>query len=118
VSRTLVFSVPPHFVALDPARQPDPQHQASRNRRHTLPPPRGYKPEKSLRGTWNPKCATCMGGRPAAITEQGVEMGIADMTKAAYWKDVTVESAARPVLEGLQAQGQRKEQEMSRLAIG
>ena len=77
-----------------------------------LSPPPGYKPEKKLVRTWNSKCATCHGEDGRGHTEQGVEMGIADMTKAAYWKDVTVESGRKAVLEGLKRKVNGKEQEM------
>ena len=77
-----------------------------------LSPPAGYKPEKKLVRTWNSKCATCHGEDGRGHTEQGVEMGIADMTKAAYWKDVTVESGRKAVLEGLKRKVNGKEQEM------
>jgi len=74
--------------------------------------PAGYKPEKKLVRLWNSKCATCHGEDGRARTEQGSEMGIDDMTKAAYWKDVTVERARKSVLEGLKRTLQGKEQEM------
>ena len=77
-----------------------------------LSPPAGYKPEKKLVRMWNSKCATCHGEDGRGHTEQGVEMGIADMTKAAYWKDVTVESGRKAVLEGLKRKVNGKEQEM------
>jgi mono/diheme cytochrome c family protein len=81
-----------------------------------LAPPAGYKPEKKLVRTWNSKCATCHGEDGRGITEQGKEMGIADMTKAAYWKDVTVEGARKAVLEGLKRTVNGKEQEMKPFA--
>ena len=74
--------------------------------------PAGYKPEKKLVRLWNSKCATCHGEDGRAITEQGKEMGIDDMTKAAYWKDVTVERARKSVMEGLKRTVKGKEQEM------
>ncbi len=77
-----------------------------------LTPSAGYKPEKKLVRLWNSKCATCHGEDGRGITEQGKEMGIADMTKAAYWKTVTVEGARKAVLEGLKRTVNGKEQEM------
>lgn len=77
-----------------------------------LTPSAGYKPEKKLVRLWNSKCATCHGEDGRGITEQGKEMGIADMTKAAYWKSVTVEGARKAVLEGLKRTVNGKEQEM------
>jgi mono/diheme cytochrome c family protein len=77
-----------------------------------LTPSAGYKPEKKLVRLWNSKCATCHGEDGRGITEQGKEMGIADMTKAAYWKIVTVEGARKAVLEGLKRTVNGKEQEM------
>jgi mono/diheme cytochrome c family protein len=81
-----------------------------------LTPAAGYKPEKKLVRLWNSKCATCHGEDGRAVTEQGKEMGIADMTKAAYWKDVTVEGARKAVLEGLKKTVNGKEQEMKPFA--
>jgi mono/diheme cytochrome c family protein len=78
--------------------------------------PAGYKPEKKLVRLWNSKCATCHGEDGKGITEQGKEMGIADMTKAAYWKDVTVEGGRKAVLEGLKRTVKGKEQEMKPFA--
>ena len=74
--------------------------------------PAGYKPEKKTVRLWDSKCATCHGEDGLAHTEQGTEMGIDDMTKAAYWKDVTVESGRKAVLEGLKRKVNGKEQEM------
>jgi mono/diheme cytochrome c family protein len=74
--------------------------------------PAGYKPEKKLVRLWNSKCATCHGEDGRARTEQGKEMGIEDMTKPAYWKDVTVERARKAVMEGLKRTLNGKEQEM------
>ena len=78
--------------------------------------PPGYKPAKKLVRLWDSKCATCHGEDGKAITEQGKEMGIADMTKVAYWKDLTVESARKAVLEGLKRTVKGKEQEMKPFA--
>jgi mono/diheme cytochrome c family protein len=77
-----------------------------------LSPPAGYKPEKKIVRLWNSKCATCHGEDGRGHTEQGKEMGIDDMTKAAYWKDVTVERGRKTVLEGLKRTLNGKEQEM------
>jgi mono/diheme cytochrome c family protein len=74
--------------------------------------PAGFKPEKKTVRLWDSKCATCHGEDGRAHTEQGTEMGIDDMTKAAYWKDVTVERARKSVLEGIKRTVNGKEQEM------
>lgn len=81
-----------------------------------LQPAKGYRPEKKLVRLWNAKCATCHGEDGRGRTEQGREMGIADMTKAAYWKDVTLESARKAVLEGIKRTVNGKEQEMKPFA--
>ncbi len=81
-----------------------------------LTPPAGYKPEKKLVRLWNSKCATCHGENGRGVTEQGKEMGIADMTKADYWKGMTVESTRKAVLEGLKRTAKGKEQEMKPFA--
>ncbi|HJX65994.1 MAG TPA: cytochrome c [Polyangia bacterium] len=77
-----------------------------------LAQPAGYKPEKKVIRQWDSKCATCHGEDGRGHTEQGKEMGIDDMTKAAYWKDVTVERARKFVLEGLKRTVNGKDQEM------
>ncbi len=81
-----------------------------------LKAPHGYKPEKKLVRQWNSKCATCHGEDGRGHTDQGRDMGIGDMTKAAYWKDLTVESARKSVLEGLKRTVNGKEQEMKPFA--
>ncbi len=77
-----------------------------------LAPPAGYKPDKKTKRLFEAKCATCHGDDGRAKTELGGEMGIADMTKAAYWKDLTLEGARKSVLEGIKRTVQGKEQEM------
>ena len=77
-----------------------------------LAPPAGYKPDKKTKRLFEAKCATCHGDDGRAKTELGEEMGIADMTKAAYWKDLTLEGARKSVLEGMKRTYQGKEQEM------
>jgi mono/diheme cytochrome c family protein len=93
------------------------QHEAQAADAGTpLSPPAGYKPEKKTVRLWNSKCATCHGEDGRGRTEQGKEMGIAEMTKAAYWKDVTVERGRKLVLEGLKQTVNGKEQEMKPFA--
>jgi mono/diheme cytochrome c family protein len=77
-----------------------------------LVPPAGYKPDKKIKRLFEAKCATCHGDDGRAKTELGLEMGIADMTKAAYWKDLTLEGARTSVLEGIKRTSHGKEQEM------
>jgi mono/diheme cytochrome c family protein len=77
-----------------------------------LAPPPGYKPDKKIKRLFEAKCATCHGDDGRAKTELGLEMGIADMTRAAYWKDLTPEVARKEVLEGLKRTVKGKEQEM------
>ena len=77
-----------------------------------LAPPAGYKPDKKTKRLYEAKCATCHGDDGRAKTELGLEMGIADMTRAAYWKDLTLEGARKSVLEGIKRVQQGKEQEM------
>ncbi len=77
-----------------------------------LAPPTGYKPDKKTKRLFEAKCATCHGDNGRAKTELGDEMGIADMTKAAYWKDLTLEGARKSVLEGIKRTVKGKEQEM------
>jgi len=78
----------------------------------SLAPPAGYKADKKVKRLFEAKCATCHGDDGRAKTELGLEMGIADMTKAAYWKDLTLEVARKEVLEGLKRTVKGKEQEM------
>jgi mono/diheme cytochrome c family protein len=77
-----------------------------------LAPPSGYKPDKKIKRLFEAKCATCHGDDGRGKTELGVEMGIADMTKAAYWKDLTLEVARKEVLDGIKRTVKGKEQEM------
>jgi mono/diheme cytochrome c family protein len=77
-----------------------------------LAPPAGYKADKKTKRLYEAKCATCHGDDGRAKTELGLEMGIADMTKAAYWKDLTLEGARKSVLEGIKRVQHGKEQEM------
>ncbi len=102
--------VPPLLALL---ASPILRHQAWAETAGTpLARPAGYRPEKKLVRMWNSKCATCHGEDGRARTEQGEGMGIDDMTKAAYWKDVTVERARKSVLEGIKRTVNGKEQEM------
>jgi mono/diheme cytochrome c family protein len=78
----------------------------------SLAPPPGYKADKKVKRLFEAKCASCHGDDGRAKTELGLEMGIADMTKAAYWKDLTLEVARKEVLEGLKRTVMGKEQEM------
>jgi len=77
-----------------------------------LAPPSGYKPDKKVKRLFEAKCASCHGDDGHGKTELGLEMGIADMTKPAYWKALTLESARKAVLEGLKRKVNGKEQEM------
>ena len=77
-----------------------------------MAPPPGYKVDKKIKRLFEAKCASCHGDDGRAQTELGLEMGIEDMTKAAYWKDLTPEKARQEVLEGLKRVLKGKEQEM------
>jgi mono/diheme cytochrome c family protein len=77
-----------------------------------LAPPDAYKPAKKIVRLFEAKCATCHGDDGKAKTELGKEMAIADMTRAAYWKDLTLEGARKSVLEGIKRTYKGVEQEM------
>jgi mono/diheme cytochrome c family protein len=77
-----------------------------------LGPPPGYKPAKKVVRLFEAKCATCHGDDGRAKTETGREMALADMTKSAYWKDLTLEGARKSVLEGMKRTQNGVEQEM------
>jgi mono/diheme cytochrome c family protein len=77
-----------------------------------LAPPPGYKASKKIQRLFSAKCASCHGDDGRGQTELGLEMGIADMTKAAYWKNLTPEVARKQVLEGIKRTEKGKEQEM------
>jgi mono/diheme cytochrome c family protein len=77
-----------------------------------LAPPAGYKVDKKIKRLFDAKCASCHGEDGRGKTELGLEMGIADMTKAAYWQDLTLERARQEVLEGLKRTKDGKLQEM------
>jgi cytochrome c553 len=77
-----------------------------------LSPPPGYKPDKKIVRLFEAKCATCHGEDGRAKTLEGREMGMADMTKAAYWKELTLEKARTSVSEGISRTRDGKVQEM------
>lgn len=77
-----------------------------------LSAPEGYKPSKKIVRLFEAKCATCHGDDGKAKTELGKDMAIADMTKPAYWKDLTLEGARKSVLEGIKRTQNGVEQEM------
>jgi mono/diheme cytochrome c family protein len=77
-----------------------------------LDPPAGYKVDKKIKRLFDAKCASCHGEDGRGKTELGLEMGIADMTQAAYWKDLTLERARKAVLDGLKQTKDGKLQEM------
>lgn len=77
-----------------------------------LTPPAGYKPDKKIKRLFEAKCASCHGDDGRGKTELGLEMGVADMTKSAYWKELTLESARKAVWEGIKRTVKGKEQEM------
>lgn len=77
-----------------------------------LAPPPGFKPDKKIKRLFEAKCASCHGDDGRGKTELGREMGIGDMSKAAYWKDLTLEKARRSVLDGVQRTVGGKQQEM------
>ncbi len=66
-----------------------------------LAPPPGYKPDKKTIRLFEAKCATCHGEDGRAKTELGQEMAVADMTRVAYWKNLTLESARKSVMDGI-----------------
>lgn len=77
-----------------------------------LSPPAGYKPDKKVKRLFEAKCASCHGDDGRGKTELGLEMGIADMTQAAYWKNLTLEGARKDVLDGVKRVVNGKQQEM------
>jgi mono/diheme cytochrome c family protein len=77
-----------------------------------LSPPAGYKADKKIKRLFEAKCASCHGDDGRGKTELGLEMGIADMTQAAYWKNLTLEGARKDVLDGVKRVVNGKQQEM------
>ncbi len=77
-----------------------------------LAPPAGYKADKKVKRLFEAKCASCHGEDGRGKTELGLEMGIADMTQAAYWKNLNVDIARKQVLDGLKRTVNGKQQEM------
>lgn len=75
-------------------------------------PPPSYKPDKKIVRLFEAKCATCHGEDGRAKTQEGREMGMGDMTKAVYWKDLTLEKARTSVSEGISRTRDGKVQEM------
>ncbi|MBN2573331.1 MAG: cytochrome c [Deltaproteobacteria bacterium] len=77
-----------------------------------LAPPPGYKADKKIKRLFAAKCASCHGDDGRGKTELGREMGIADMTRAEYWQNLTLEVSRQEVLDGLKRTVKGKEQEM------
>jgi len=77
-----------------------------------LAPPPAYKASRKIKRLFSAKCASCHGDDGRGQTELGLEMGIADMTKAAYWKKLTLEGARESVLGGIKRTANGKQQEM------
>lgn len=68
--------------------------------------------DKKTARIWKAKCASCHGEDGKGATEQGQKMGIGDMTKADFWKNITDEKFVDVVNNGFKRVKNGKEQEM------
>jgi cytochrome c553 len=76
---------------------------------------RADEPDKKTGRMWKAKCASCHGEDGKGGTEQGKKMGIGDMTKPEFWKDITDDKFAKTVNDGFKRTKNGKEQEMKGL---
>ncbi len=62
--------------------------------------------------TWQAKCASCHGDDGKGQTAKGKEMGIKDMTSAAWQKEVTDEKMQKGIEDGVDTTVDGKKQKM------
>ena len=62
--------------------------------------------------TWQAKCASCHGDDGKGATKKGQEMGIKDMTSAAWQKDMTDEKIQKGIENGVDKTTDGKKQQM------
>jgi mono/diheme cytochrome c family protein len=72
-------------------------------------------PDKKTVRLWKANCASCHGEDGKAKTEQGTKMGVGDMTKPEFWKDITDEKFVKAVNDGFKRKKNGKDQEMKGL---
>jgi mono/diheme cytochrome c family protein len=68
--------------------------------------------DKKIVRAWKAKCSACHGEDGKGATEQGKKMGVADMTSAAFWKDVTDAKMKDAISNGVKQTKNGKTQEM------
>jgi cytochrome c6 len=62
--------------------------------------------------TWQAKCASCHGDDGKGQTAKGKEMGIRDMTAAAWQKELTDEKIQKAIEDGIDTTKDGKKQQM------
>lgn len=72
--------------------------------------------DKKTERLWKSKCASCHGADGKGDTEKGAEMGIADVTTAAWQKQFTDDQIKDVIAKGLKREKNGKQQEMKPLA--
>jgi mono/diheme cytochrome c family protein len=80
------------------------------------PAPAAAEADKKAERLWKSKCASCHGADGKGDTDQGKEMGIGDITAAAWQKEFTDEKIKDTVAKGLKREKNGKQQEMKPLA--
>ena len=73
-------------------------------------------PDKKTERLWKSKCASCHGADGKGDTDQGKEMGIGDVTTAAWQKQFTDQQIKDVVAKGFKREKNGKQQEMKPLA--
>jgi cytochrome c6 len=68
--------------------------------------------DKKVERAWKAKCASCHGVDGAGQTETGKQMGIGDMTTAAFQKDFTDQKIRERIENGVVREKNGKQQEM------
>ena len=68
--------------------------------------------DKKTERLWKAKCATCHGVDGKGQTDQGVKMGMADLTTAEWQKSVTDEQVKKSINTGVKREKGGKAQEM------
>jgi mono/diheme cytochrome c family protein len=76
-----------------------------------LSPAAAFAADKTER-TWQAKCAACHGDDGKGQTTKGKEMGVADMTTAAWQKEATDDKIKKAIEDGIDTTKDGKKQKM------
>jgi mono/diheme cytochrome c family protein len=73
-------------------------------------------PDKKAEHLWKAKCASCHGAEGKADTDKGKEMGMRDMSNAAWQKELTDDAIKKAITGGVKREKDGKKQEMDPFA--